>query len=93
MDRSELYDLWQANKDRPAWVMEHRDELHEHTNTSDPIPASSIFDVRQWLSSYKPTVTRQLNDDADGTDPTDDRDDEGGESGETPTETDSVGST
>lgn len=76
MDRDELYELWQANKDRPAFVLEHREELADHTDTSDPIPTSSIYEVRQWLKNYSGTVTRQLNDDEDGTDPTDDADSE-----------------
>lgn len=61
MDREELHDLWAANKDRPAFVRERREEIHEHTDTSDPIPDSdSLAAVRDWLASYKGTVTRQL---------------------------------
>jgi len=71
MDRHELFEEWQANNDRPAWVRNRREEIHEHTDTSDEIPNGSLFEVRQWLQSYKGTVTRQLNDDEGGTDPTD----------------------
>jgi hypothetical protein len=64
--------LWQRNKDRPAFVREYRDELHEHISTEEEIPDSdSLKAVREWLGRYKGTVTRQLNDDVDGTDPHD----------------------
>jgi hypothetical protein len=72
MERAELFDLWERNKDRPAFVREYADEIEQHTDTADPVPEGTLFDVRQWLESYKGTVTRQLNDDEDGTDPTDD---------------------
>jgi hypothetical protein len=75
MDRQELYELWQRNKDRPAFVREYADEIEQHTDTADPVPDGTLFDVRQWLDSYKGTVTRQLNDSEEGTDPTDDADD------------------
>jgi len=60
MDAEELLDLWEAHNDRPAWIMEHADELNTHTDTSERVPVSSIYDVRQWMDSYKSTVTRQL---------------------------------
>jgi len=73
MERHELYGLWQSrgHKDRPAWVLEHADEIEEHTDTSEPIPRDSIYAVRDWLDRFKGTVTRQLSpDDAEGgTDP------------------------
>jgi hypothetical protein len=83
MDREELRALWDRNKDRPAFVREHREEIHDHTDTSEPIPDGSLAEVRHWLDSYKGTVTRQLNDDSPGTDPQDaetttDGDDESG---------------
>lgn len=82
LTREELSELWErnGNKDRPAFVREHRDALHAHTDTTDPIPEGSLSEVRLWLNRYKSTVTRQLNDDTAGTDPHDDADD-----GETPT--------
>jgi hypothetical protein len=86
MDRSDLYELWQRNKDRPAFVRSHREAIHDHTDTEAPIPDGSLYQVRQWLDSYKGTVTRQLNDDTDGTDPQDDAAD-----GETTTTDDAVG--
>lgn len=73
MDRAELYELWQAdsgqgeqNKDRPGWVRDNREAIHEHTDLSEPIPDGSKGEVRKWLKSYKGTVTRQLNPDTDG---------------------------
>ena len=72
MDRSELFDLWQRNSDRPAFVREYRDEIDAHTETKEPIPVNgSLAEIRRWLDSYKGVVTRQLNDDSDGTDPQD----------------------
>ena len=72
MDRETLADLWDANKDRPAFVMEHREALEDHIDTEDPIPESgSLYEIRQWLARFKGTVTRQLNDSEDGTDPQD----------------------
>jgi hypothetical protein len=73
MDRRRAYELWHeyGYKNRPAWVREHRDELHEHIDTSEDIPDGPIYEVEAWLDRFKGTVTRQLNDDADGTDPQD----------------------
>lgn len=82
MDPSELYQAWQAQSDRPAWVREHRDQLNEHTDTSEPVPDGSLAEVRDWIRRYKGTVTRQLDDAVPGTDPQND------ESGETTTPTD-----
>jgi len=48
--------------------MEHADALNEHTDTSERVPVSSIYDVRQWMDSYKATVTRQLREAAGETD-------------------------
>jgi hypothetical protein len=79
MDRAEIHDLWtapaprdQQNKDRPAFVREHREAIAEHTDTGDPLPPpdASLARFSQWLDRYKGTVTRQLagddGDDADG---------------------------
>lgn len=60
MDRQELYEEWQNNKHRPIYVREHRDVIHEHTDIDEPIPDGSAAEVRDWLDSYKGTVTRQL---------------------------------
>jgi len=68
MDADELLDLWnqeagrdRQNKDRPAFVRQHRDALMEHTNTDDPIPEDgTAAELREWLGAYKSTVTRQL---------------------------------
>ena len=72
MDAAQLRDDWKQNNHRPAWVREHSDAIHEHTDTSEPIPNGSLHAVRQWLDDYRGVVTRQLNDAV----------------GETPTETD-----
>lgn len=73
MERSELLAAWKAHSDRPAWVMENREALEDHIDTSDPIPENgSLYEIRQWLARFKSTVTRQLNDDEPGTDPHDD---------------------
>lgn len=69
MERDELRELWKHNKDRPAFVREYREEIHEHTDLSEPIPEGSLFEVRKWLDSYKGVVTRQIDDDSPGTDP------------------------
>jgi len=60
MDREELLELWHRNSDRPAFVRNYRDEIHEHTDLSDPIPDGSLAEVRHWMGRYKGTVTRQL---------------------------------
>lgn len=72
MDRETLAAQFQANNHRPAWVMENREALEDHINTSEPIPENgSLYEIRQWLARFKGTVTRQLNDDAESTDPQD----------------------
>jgi len=70
MEQSRLYDLWQAdahggrqNKDRPAFVLQHAAELNEHVSTDDPVPTTELKAAREWLSSYKATVTAQLSPD------------------------------
>lgn len=65
MDAAALRQLWHENNDRPAFVREHRDAIHEYTATSEEIPDKSLFEVRQWLTKYKATVSRQLNDAVD----------------------------
>jgi len=64
MDREELREVWSENKDRPAFVREHREEIHEYTDTNDPVPDGSLHEVRQWLDRFKSTVTRQLGENA-----------------------------
>lgn len=66
MDAETLREYWEANKDRPAFVLEHREDLMEYVTTSEPIPKDGIYGVREWLASYKATVTRQLNEAASG---------------------------
>jgi hypothetical protein len=61
MDRAELQELWDRNKDRPAFVREYAAEIEAHTDTDEPIPTDgSLYEVRQWLDSYKAVVTRQF---------------------------------
>jgi len=62
VDRAELYDLWSRNSDRPAFVREYREAIHEHTDTADPIPDGSLAAVRRWMNRYKSVVTKQLRD-------------------------------
>lgn len=68
MDQAELYDQWQDNKDRPVWVRKHRDSIHDHTTTSDPVPDAGTHAVREWLSKYMGTVTSQLSPDGESAD-------------------------
>lgn len=67
MDRQRLFDLWRENNDRPQWVHNHRDEIHEYVDTSEPIPSGGVAAVSRWLDRFKGTVTKQL-DDAEGDD-------------------------
>jgi len=61
MDRAELLQAWKDNAGRPQWVMEHADDLAEHVDTSDPVTdPGSVYEMDQWLSRYKSTVTKQL---------------------------------
>lgn len=60
MDREELLSEWEQNNHRPAYVREHREAIHAHTDLNEPIPDGSLAQVRRWLDSYKGTVTRQL---------------------------------
>jgi hypothetical protein len=62
MDAEELSQLWHRNKDRPAWVREHREAIQEHTDIDEPIPNGALSKVRRWLNDYKGVVTRQLPD-------------------------------
>jgi hypothetical protein len=78
MERTELLELHQRNSDRPQFYRAHRDEFADHLSDTTaekmPNPDASTFAWRQWLESHRGVITRQLNDDADGTDPTDDAD-------------------
>lgn len=66
MDATDLLELWEQNKDRPAVVREYSDDLNEHLNTAEPVPDSdSLWKVRRWLERYKSTVTKQLREAAD----------------------------
>jgi len=55
-------ETWHRNKDRPAVVREHREELMEQLSVEEPIPdTDSLAEVRDWLERYKSTVTHQLS--------------------------------
>lgn len=68
MDRDTLREQWQANNDRPAWVRENREAIHDYTDTSDRVPEGELHEVRDWLGRYKSTVTTQLTADDGGED-------------------------
>lgn len=79
MDRETLFEHWQRNKDRPQFIRAHREAFVEHLSDTTaghlPAPDASTYEYREFLNSYKAPVTRQLNDDADGSDPHDDAED------------------
>lgn len=81
LSRSELYELWErnGNKDRPQFVREYRESIDEHTTdgVALPAPEASTHAYRQFLNSYKGTVTGQLSSDDGET--TNGDDTEGGE--------------
>lgn len=64
MNRDELADQWDANKHRPQFVRQYRDEILEHTTDAVaeamPAPLASTFEYRQFLKSHKGVVTTQL---------------------------------
>lgn len=60
---SDLYETWQDNKDRPAWVQRRRDDLEAATGLDIPRSRSAID---EWLDSYKGTVTKRLKPDGGG---------------------------
>lgn len=68
----DLYDQWQANKDRPAWVQTHRDELMAATDLDDIPRSRSAIDA--WLRRKKGVVTRRLAPDGDSSGSTADSD-------------------
>jgi hypothetical protein len=75
MERSDLLELHQRNSDRPQFYREHRDAFEEHlsdtTANKMPSPDASTFAWREWLENHRGVITRQLNDESEGTDPTD----------------------
>jgi hypothetical protein len=65
MDQAELFEVWQRNKHRPAFVRNYAEEIAQYINTEDPIPeGDSLAATRRWLERYRGTVTRQLKPDA-----------------------------
>jgi len=62
MDPGDLRRDWHANKHRAAWLRERREALNEVLSVDEPIPdAASLYQLRDWLDRYAPTVTRQLD--------------------------------
>jgi len=53
-----LRDRWEANKDRPAWIRRHADELEAATETEIP---RNLAELDDWLRRKKAVVTRKLN--------------------------------
>ena len=80
MDVETLRDQWDDNRDRPAWILNHREDLEEHIDTSEEIPAGGMHAVRSWTSRFASTVSRQLNEAVDT--PDGDESAEDGDSGE-----------
>lgn len=61
-DPEQLYEQWQANKHRPAWVQENREDLVEVTEMWVPESRSVIA---TWLPDHKAPVTTKLKNAAD----------------------------
>lgn len=82
LTREELRAAWEgeqghAGKDRIKFVQVHADAIDEHTDIDEPVPPSRDAATADWLDRYKGTVTRQLNDAADGADPHDEEESDG----------------
>ena len=58
-------ETWHQHKDRPAFVREHREAIHDAVDVSEEIPDGPLHEVRNWLDRYKSTVTKQLEGDDD----------------------------
>lgn len=56
---------WHANNDRPAFVRENREAIHEAVDVSEDIPDAPLPQVRDWMARYKGTVTKQLEEGED----------------------------
>jgi len=50
-------DTYEQNKDRPAWVRRHRDELQELTGLAIP---RSLPAVADWLDGYQSHLTKRM---------------------------------
>lgn len=55
-----LYEEWQDNKDRPAWVQANRDAIAGATGKDVPRGRSAIG---AWLEDHKGAVTSSLEED------------------------------
>lgn len=79
MNPDELYERYQANKHRPAWIRRHRDELQAAVDlkTTDLEIPDNLADVEDWLERYKAVLTRELK--PDSTDADSDAADPGGD--------------
>lgn len=65
MNPNDLYEAYQNNKDRPAWIRRHRDELQAAVDVDldEPIP-QDLGGFEDWLPRYKSVLTRELKPDS-----------------------------
>lgn len=71
---TELYEAYQANKHRPAWIRRHRDELTAAMDVelAEPIPQDLGTIEDGWLERYTSVLTRALTPDSTDAEPPDD---------------------
>lgn len=62
MSTKDLLERWEANRDRPAWVQAHRDELEREADVELPVGRAAID---EWLINHAHVVTRRLRAAAD----------------------------
>lgn len=79
----DLYERYEANKDRPAWVRRHWDEIEAALDDAgfdldEDIP-QTLAAVDDWLDRYKAVLTQALAPSADETETADGSDSTGGE--------------
>lgn len=71
-------EMWDHISGRPQAVRAHREKILEATTDAVaekmPAPDASTYEYRQFLNSHAGVVTRQINDNEDGSDPHDDHD-------------------
>lgn len=60
-DNTALYNEWQENKDRPAWIQRNRERLAEATGMWIPERRSVIAG---WLPDHKSPITTKLKEEA-----------------------------
>jgi hypothetical protein len=64
MDADTLLSEWHDNNHRPQWVVDARDQLMAYCDLSEPIPRRKS-ELSAYLSRYKSTITKQLQDAAE----------------------------